>query len=126
MGSVPSAGEPLDLIDLKLLPAWVKEDWSPPRPAEWDEDEERWPGASERRRDRYDDPQRRLGGPTVLGLGWVDAIVLVLVALAIVWLLRRAVAALRRPPRRSRSQDADDDSWAATVLDRNKRPGQRD
>ena len=35
--SVPSAGEPLDLIDLKFLPAWVKEDWSAPRHAEWEE-----------------------------------------------------------------------------------------
>src|ERR1051326_1466676 len=58
MGNVPSAGEPLDLIDLKLLPAWVKEDWSPPRPAEWDEDHERWPGGGERRHDRPPRPSR--------------------------------------------------------------------
>ena len=38
MRSVPSAGEPLDLIDLKFLPAWVKEDWAAPRHTEWEED----------------------------------------------------------------------------------------
>src|SRR5436309_10425451 len=54
--SVPSAGEPLDLIDLKLLPAWVKEDWSAPRHAEWKEDQEPWPRGGEGRRDR---PARR-------------------------------------------------------------------
>src|SRR6476659_4836653 len=52
MRSVPSAGEPLDLIDLKFLPAWVKEDWSAPRHAEWEEDREPWPRGGERRRDR--------------------------------------------------------------------------
>jgi hypothetical protein len=51
MRSVPSAGEPLDLIDLKFLPAWVKEDWSAPRHAEWEEDQESWPRGGERRRD---------------------------------------------------------------------------
>jgi hypothetical protein len=50
MRSVPSAGEPLDLIDLKFLPAWVKEDWSAPRSAEWEEDQEPWPRSGERRR----------------------------------------------------------------------------
>src|SRR5262249_33969564 len=56
MQSVPSAGEPLDLIDLKFLPAWVKEDWSAPRHAEWEEDREPWSRGSEQRRDR---PPRR-------------------------------------------------------------------
>jgi hypothetical protein len=56
MRSVPSAGEPLDLIDLKFLPAWVKEDWSVPRRAEWEEDQEPWPRGGEERRDR---PSRR-------------------------------------------------------------------
>jgi hypothetical protein len=56
MKSVPSAGEPLDLIDLKFLPAWVKEDWSPPRHAEWEGDQESWPRGGEQRRDR---PPRR-------------------------------------------------------------------
>ena len=50
MRSVPSAGEPLDLIDLKFLPAWVKEDWSAPRHAEWEEDQEPRPRGGERRR----------------------------------------------------------------------------
>src|SRR5438477_766025 len=49
--SVPSAGEPLDLIDLKFLPAWVKEDWSAPRHAEWEEVQEPWPRGGEQRRD---------------------------------------------------------------------------
>lgn len=56
MRSVPSAGEPLDLIDLKFLPAWVKEDWSAPRHAEWEDDQEPWPRGGERRRDH---PPRR-------------------------------------------------------------------
>ena len=51
MRSVPSAGEPLDLIDLKFLPAWVKEDWSAPRHAEWEGDQEPWPRGGEQRRD---------------------------------------------------------------------------
>jgi hypothetical protein len=51
MRSVPSAGEPLDLIDLKFLPAWVKEDWSAPRHAEWEENQEPWPRGGEQRRD---------------------------------------------------------------------------
>ncbi len=53
---VPSAGEPLDLIDLKLLPAWVKEDWSAPRHVEWEEDREPWPRVGEGGRDH---PRRR-------------------------------------------------------------------
>jgi hypothetical protein len=52
MRNVPSAGEPLDLIDLKLLPAWVKEDWSAPRHADWEEEQEPWSGGGERQRDR--------------------------------------------------------------------------
>jgi hypothetical protein len=55
MRSVPSAGEPLDLIDLKLLPAWVKEDWSAPRRSEWEEEQQSWP-SGERARDH---PPRR-------------------------------------------------------------------
>jgi len=60
MRSVPSAGEPIDLIDLKFLPAWVKEDWSAPRHAEWEEDQEHRPRGGERRRDHP--PRRRRRG----------------------------------------------------------------
>lgn len=56
MRRVPSAGEPLDLIDLKFLPAWVKDDWSAPRRAEWEEDRESWPRGGEGPRER---PPRR-------------------------------------------------------------------
>src|SRR5437762_8313175 len=59
MRSVPSAGEPLDLIDLKLLPAWVKEDWSAPRRAEWEQEQEPWPRAGEPRHDRAPRRPRR-------------------------------------------------------------------
>jgi len=59
MRSVPSAGEPLDLIDLKFLPAWVREDWSAPRHAEWEDDQEPWPRDGERRRDHPSPRQRR-------------------------------------------------------------------
>lgn len=57
--SVPPAGEPLDLIDLKFLPAWVKEDWSAPRHAEWEEDQGPAPRGGERRRDHPPRRQRR-------------------------------------------------------------------
>ena len=44
MRKVPSPGEPLDLIDLKFLPAWVKEDWSATRHAGFEgEEPEPWP-----------------------------------------------------------------------------------
>src|SRR5438874_11702103 len=44
MRKVPSPSEPLDLIDLKFLPAWVKEDWSATRHAGFEEEEqEAWP-----------------------------------------------------------------------------------
>ena len=56
MRTVPPAGEPLDLIDLKFLPAWVKEDWSAPRHPGWEEGQEPESRGGERRRDR---PPRR-------------------------------------------------------------------
>src|SRR4029453_7365506 len=40
MRNVPASGEPLDLIDLKFLPAWVKEDWSVARHAGFEGEEE--------------------------------------------------------------------------------------
>jgi hypothetical protein len=41
---MPSPGEPLDLIDLRFLPAWMKEDWSAGRHAGFEEEEhEPWP-----------------------------------------------------------------------------------
>src|SRR5438874_12086608 len=45
MRKVASSGEPIDLIDLKFLPAWVKEDWSATRHAGIEGEEERlhWP-----------------------------------------------------------------------------------
>src|SRR5436190_223379 len=45
MRNVPAPGEPLDLIDLKFLPAWVKEDWSVARHARFEGEEEQahWP-----------------------------------------------------------------------------------
>ena len=53
MRKVPSPGEPLDLIDLKFLPAWVKEDWSAARHAGFEEEaQEAWPRPSEDRRGR--------------------------------------------------------------------------
>ena len=60
MRKVPSPGEPLDLIDLKFLPAWVKEDWSAPRHAGFEEEaQEAWPRPSEDRRGRP--PRHRHG-----------------------------------------------------------------
>ena len=59
MRSVPPAGEPLDLIDLKFVPAWVKEDWSAPRNAEWEEEQEPWPRGGERRGDHPPPHPRR-------------------------------------------------------------------
>lgn len=52
MRVVPSAGDPLDLIDLKFLPAWVKEDWSAPRRPEWEEEQEPSARRDERTRER--------------------------------------------------------------------------
>src|SRR5207253_8548032 len=53
MRKVASSGEPLDLIDLKFLPAWVKEDWSAARHAGFEEEaQEAWPRPSEDRRGR--------------------------------------------------------------------------
>jgi hypothetical protein len=40
MRKVPLSGEQLDLIDLKFLPAWVKEDWSAARHAGFEGEEE--------------------------------------------------------------------------------------
>jgi hypothetical protein len=65
MRKVPSSGEPLDLIDLKFLPAWVKEDWSAARHAGFEEEEQaHWsPEGMERRprppRHRRDDEKNR-------------------------------------------------------------------
>src|SRR5436190_2074493 len=53
---MPSPGEPLDLIDLKFLPAWVKEDWSSSRHGTFEEEEQApWP---RRDRDRSARPSR--------------------------------------------------------------------
>jgi hypothetical protein len=52
---MPAPGEPLDLIDLKFLPAWVKEDWSAARHAGFEEGEEEqahWPREGTERRPR--------------------------------------------------------------------------
>jgi hypothetical protein len=65
MTKMPSPGEPLDLIDLKFLPAWVKEDWSAARHAGFEEEQEPWPrpGGDERARPprhrRRDEKNRR-------------------------------------------------------------------
>jgi hypothetical protein len=66
MRNVPSSGEPLDLIDLKFLPAWVKEDWSAARHAgfEGEGEQAHWsPEGMERRprppRHRRDDEKNR-------------------------------------------------------------------
>ena len=66
MRKVPSPGEPLDLIDLKFLPAWVKEDWSATRHAGFEgEEQEPWPrtggdrGARPPRHRRGDEKNRR-------------------------------------------------------------------
>src|SRR5438046_6636820 len=54
MRNVPSSGEPIDLIDLKFLPAWVKEDWSATRHAGFEGEEERahWSPEGRERRPR--------------------------------------------------------------------------
>ena len=54
MRNMPSPGEPLDLIDLKFLPAWVKEDWSAARHAgfEGEEVQDRWSREGPERRPR--------------------------------------------------------------------------
>jgi len=54
MRNMPSPGEPLDLIDLKFLPAWVKEDWSATRHAgfEGEEVQDRWSREGPERRPR--------------------------------------------------------------------------
>jgi hypothetical protein len=54
MRKVPSPSEPLDLIDLKFLPAWVKEDWSAARHARFEGEEEQthWPREGTHRRPR--------------------------------------------------------------------------
>ena len=57
---MPSPGEPLDLIDLKFLPAWVKEDWSAARHAGIEEEEQaHWPREGMERRPRP--PHQRRG-----------------------------------------------------------------
>src|SRR5438105_9774760 len=54
MRKVPAPGEPLDLIDLKFLPAWVKEDWSVARHAgfEGEDEQAHWPREGTGRRPR--------------------------------------------------------------------------
>ena len=54
MRKVPLPSEPLDLIDLKVLPAWVKEDWSAARHAgfEGEEEQTHWSREGTRRRPR--------------------------------------------------------------------------
>lgn len=60
MRNVPASGEPLDLIDLKFLPAWVKEDWSVARHAGFGEEEQvHWARESTDRRPRP--PRHRRG-----------------------------------------------------------------
>ena len=62
MRNVPAPGEPLDLIDLKFLPAWVKEDWSVARHARFEGEEEQahWPREGTDRRPRP--PRHRRDG----------------------------------------------------------------
>jgi len=62
MRKVPSSGEPLDLIDLKFLPAWVKEDWSAARHAgfEGEEEQAHWSPEGMERRPRP--PRQRRDG----------------------------------------------------------------
>jgi hypothetical protein len=54
MRKVPSPSEPVDLIDLKFLPAWVKEDWSAARHAGFEGEEEQtdWSREGTHRRPR--------------------------------------------------------------------------
>jgi hypothetical protein len=54
MRKVPSPSEPLDLIDLKFLPAWVKEDWSASRHVgfEGEEEQPQWSREGTDRRPR--------------------------------------------------------------------------
>src|SRR6266536_1957106 len=61
MRKVPAPGEPLDLIDLKFLPAWVKEDWSVARHAgfEGEEEQAHWSHEGTDRRPRP--PRHRRG-----------------------------------------------------------------
>src|SRR5438045_8925645 len=57
MKEKPLPGEPLDLIDLKFLPAWVKEDWSSSHHGTFEEEEEQAPW-HRRDRDRSARPSR--------------------------------------------------------------------
>src|SRR5207248_4294904 len=61
MRKVPAPSEPLDLIDLKFLPAWLKEDWSAARHAgfEGEEEQAHWPREATDRRPRP--PRHRRG-----------------------------------------------------------------
>ena len=62
MRNVPSSGEPIDLIDLKFLPAWVKEDWSATRHIGFEGEEEpvhRSPEGPRPPRHRRDDDKNR-------------------------------------------------------------------
>jgi hypothetical protein len=59
MRKMPAPGEPLDLIDLKFLPAWVKEDWSAPRHAGFEEEQADW--SRERTERRSHPPRHRRG-----------------------------------------------------------------
>ncbi len=59
---MPAPGEPLDLIDLKFLPAWVKEDWSAARHAGFEgkeEEQAHWSREGTERRPRP--PRHRRG-----------------------------------------------------------------
>src|ERR671937_789869 len=58
---MPPPTEPLDLIDLKFLPAWVKEDWSAARHADFEGEEEpdRWSREDTDRRHRPPRHRRR-------------------------------------------------------------------
>src|SRR5207247_2562556 len=62
MRRVPAPGVPFDLIDLKFLPAWVKEDWSVARHARFEGEEEQahWPREGTDRRPRP--PRHRRDG----------------------------------------------------------------
>ena len=65
MKAMPLPSEPLDLIDLKLLPAWVKEDWSSSHHAAFEEETQAsWPRpdgdpSARSSRSRRDEGKRR-------------------------------------------------------------------
>jgi hypothetical protein len=61
MRKVPAPGEPVDLIDLKFLPAWVKEDWSATRHAGFEGEEEQAHWSHEGTDRRLRPPRHRPG-----------------------------------------------------------------